>query len=56
MKTTMAEYDPATHGPKITYKEIDASLVKPVKRDYTGKTPAAPPSEAASKPAAQGAH
>jgi len=36
MKTTMAAYDPTTHGPKITYEEIDGALVKPVKRDYTG--------------------
>ncbi|HZS36193.1 MAG TPA: succinate dehydrogenase flavoprotein subunit [Polyangia bacterium] len=37
MKTTMAKYDAADHhGPKISYEEIDASLVKPVKRDYTG--------------------
>jgi succinate dehydrogenase / fumarate reductase flavoprotein subunit len=37
MKTTMASYDAAAgHGPKITYEEIDASLLKPVKRDYSG--------------------
>ena len=36
MKTTMAAYDAETHGPKITYAEIDGALVKPVKRDYTG--------------------
>jgi succinate dehydrogenase / fumarate reductase flavoprotein subunit len=37
MKTTIAKYDAAEgHGPKITYEEIDTSLVKPVKRDYTG--------------------
>jgi succinate dehydrogenase / fumarate reductase, flavoprotein subunit len=37
MKTTIATYDAgANHAPKITYEEIDASLLKPVKRDYTG--------------------
>ena len=37
MKTTMAHYDAANnHGTKLTYEEIDAQLVKPVKRDYTG--------------------
>ncbi len=46
MKTTMAAYDSATHGPTITYKEIDTSLVKPVKRDYSNKNkPAAPAAE-----------
>jgi succinate dehydrogenase / fumarate reductase flavoprotein subunit len=35
MKTTMAKYDAgANHGPKITYEDIDVSLVKPVRRDY----------------------
>jgi succinate dehydrogenase / fumarate reductase flavoprotein subunit len=34
MKTTIAEHGP--EGPKISYEEIDTSLVKPVKRDYTG--------------------
>lgn len=36
MKTTMAQYDAQARGPKITYEDIDATLVKPVKRDYTG--------------------
>jgi succinate dehydrogenase / fumarate reductase flavoprotein subunit len=48
MKTTMAEIDGT--APKITYKDIDGSLVKPVKRDYTGKT-----APAETKPAQQGA-
>ena len=52
MKTTMADYDADGHGPKISYKEIDGSLVKPVKRDYTGK---GAPADAA-KPAQPGAH
>jgi len=38
MKTTIATYDPVTHGPKITYEALDADLVKPVIRDYTGKS------------------
>jgi succinate dehydrogenase / fumarate reductase flavoprotein subunit len=38
LKTTIATYDPAAHhGPKITYEDVDISLVKPVLRDYTGK-------------------
>jgi succinate dehydrogenase / fumarate reductase flavoprotein subunit len=37
LKTTIATYDAAAnHGPKITYEDVDISLVKPVKRDYTG--------------------
>src|SRR5205814_873808 len=39
MKTTIAEFDAADHaGPRLSYEEIDVSLVKPVKRDY-GKVP-----------------
>ncbi len=51
MKTTIAKYNAGeNHGPAISYEDIDASLVKPVKRDYTGKgAPAAP----STKPAAQ---
>jgi succinate dehydrogenase / fumarate reductase flavoprotein subunit len=52
MKTTMAELDGT--APKITYKDIDTSLVKPVKRDYTGKTP--PPADNKALAAQQGAH
>jgi succinate dehydrogenase / fumarate reductase flavoprotein subunit len=37
MKTTIARYNVDGHGPVISYEEIDSSLVKPVKRDYTGK-------------------
>jgi succinate dehydrogenase / fumarate reductase flavoprotein subunit len=37
MKTTMARYDAAAnHGPKLDWEPVDASLYKPVKRDYTG--------------------
>ena len=48
MKTTMAAFDAASHnGPKITYKDVDASLLSPRKRNYTGEgskvaAPAAP--------------
>jgi succinate dehydrogenase / fumarate reductase, flavoprotein subunit len=57
MKTTMAEYNADGHGPKITYKEIDASLVKPVKRDYSGGAPKVAPAPDEAKPATQqGAH
>jgi len=42
LKTTIATYDAAAqHGPKITYEDVDISLVKPVLRDYTGKGAAA---------------
>jgi succinate dehydrogenase / fumarate reductase flavoprotein subunit len=52
MKTTIAKYDAATnHGPKISYEDIDASLVKPVKRDYTGKGAPAAPNASTLKPA-----
>ena len=37
MKTTLAKYDPATHAPQISYEALDAQLVRPVLRDYTGK-------------------
>jgi hypothetical protein len=38
MKTTIATYNAGDHhGPTITYEEIDTSLVKPVRRDYTSK-------------------
>lgn len=35
MKTTMANFDPATNAPKISYEDIDVSLIKPRKRDYS---------------------
>jgi succinate dehydrogenase / fumarate reductase flavoprotein subunit len=41
LKTTMARYDvAANHGPRISYEDVDVSLIKPVKRDY-GAQPAA---------------
>lgn len=35
LKTTLATYDPATDGPRLTYEEVDLSLIEPRKRDYT---------------------
>jgi succinate dehydrogenase / fumarate reductase flavoprotein subunit len=52
LKTTIAKYDAAAHhGPKISYEDVDISLVKPVLRDYTGKgVPAStPPRQPAAK-------
>ena len=35
MKTTIAEFNAGDHaGPRISYEEIDVSLLKPVRRDY----------------------
>jgi succinate dehydrogenase / fumarate reductase flavoprotein subunit len=35
LKTTIAEYNPVTNQPKLSYQEVDISLIKPRKRDYT---------------------
>ena len=35
LKTTMAKFDPATNAPKFEYEDVDVSLIKPRKRDYT---------------------
>ena len=35
LKTTIARYDSATHGPVLSYEEVDTSLIAPRKRDYT---------------------
>jgi succinate dehydrogenase / fumarate reductase flavoprotein subunit len=56
LKTTIAEFDATATGhagPKISYEDIDTSLVKPVKRDY-GKVEqkAAPPSTPGPQPTA----
>jgi succinate dehydrogenase / fumarate reductase flavoprotein subunit len=37
LKTTMADFDPATTAPKISYEDVDISLIKPRKRDYSKK-------------------
>lgn len=35
LKTTLATYDPATDGPRLSYEPVDVSLIEPRKRDYT---------------------
>lgn len=35
LKTTLAAYDPALDGPRLSYEEADLSLIEPRKRDYT---------------------
>lgn len=35
LRTTLAAYDPALDGPRLSYEEVDLSLIEPRKRDYT---------------------
>lgn len=35
LKTTLASYNPQTNSPDLSYKDVDISLIKPRKRDYT---------------------
>ncbi|MFB4165417.1 succinate dehydrogenase flavoprotein subunit [Alteribacillus sp. JSM 102045] len=35
LKTTKAKYNPAKHGPDFEYEDVDVSLIKPRKRDYS---------------------
>lgn len=35
LKTTMAQYNPQTNGPSLSYQDVDISLIKPRERDYT---------------------
>jgi succinate dehydrogenase / fumarate reductase, flavoprotein subunit len=35
LKTTIAKYNPAMNLPELSYEEVDISLIKPRKRDYT---------------------
>ena len=35
LKTTKASYNPAKNGPDFDYEDVDVSLIKPRKRDYT---------------------
>lgn len=35
LKTTLAAYDSALDGPRLSYEEVDLSLIEPRKRDYT---------------------
>jgi succinate dehydrogenase / fumarate reductase flavoprotein subunit len=37
LKTTMADFVDANSAPKISYQEVDVSLIKPRKRDYSKK-------------------
>ncbi|MFD2046255.1 succinate dehydrogenase flavoprotein subunit [Ornithinibacillus salinisoli] len=38
LKTTIAEFDKETKSPVFSYEEVDVSLIKPRKRDYTKKS------------------
>ena len=35
LKTTMAKFNPETNSPEFYYEDVDVSLIKPRKRDYT---------------------
>ncbi|HLQ70313.1 MAG TPA: hypothetical protein VK142_00780, partial [Bacillota bacterium] len=35
LKTTIAEYDKDKNEPKISYEDVDVSLIEPRLRDYT---------------------
>ena len=35
LKTTMAKYNPISKLPELYYEEVDISLIKPRKRDYS---------------------
>lgn len=35
LKTTMARFNEGTRLPELFYEEVDVSLIKPRKRDYT---------------------
>lgn len=37
LKTTKAKYNPVTKDPDFEYEEVDTSLIKPRKRDYSAK-------------------
>ncbi|SES08490.1 succinate dehydrogenase subunit A [Gracilibacillus ureilyticus] len=37
LKTTMASFDAAANAPKFSYEDVDVSLIKPRKRDYSKK-------------------
>ncbi len=41
LKTTMAKFNPEKNGPDFEYEDVDVSLIKPRKRDYTKKNTAA---------------
>jgi succinate dehydrogenase / fumarate reductase flavoprotein subunit len=48
LKATIAEHDPATNSPRISYAAVDISLAPPRAREYGKK--ADPPAAAAAKP------
>jgi succinate dehydrogenase / fumarate reductase, flavoprotein subunit len=37
LKTTIADFDEKNQAPKLSYEDVDISLIKPRKRDYTTK-------------------
>jgi len=37
LKTTMANFNPSTNQPEFSYEDVDVSLIKPRKRDYSKK-------------------
>ncbi|VEF47396.1 succinate dehydrogenase or fumarate reductase, flavoprotein subunit [Bacillus freudenreichii] len=37
LKTTMADFNPAKNQPEFSYEDVDVSLIKPRKRDYSKK-------------------
>jgi succinate dehydrogenase / fumarate reductase flavoprotein subunit len=37
LKTTKAKFNPEKNGPDLSYEEVDVSLIKPRKRDYSKK-------------------
>ncbi|SDN57365.1 succinate dehydrogenase flavoprotein subunit [Alkalicoccus daliensis] len=37
LKTTKAKYNPVTKDPEFEYEEVDTTLIKPRKRDYSAK-------------------
>lgn len=37
LKTTKAKYNPTTKSPEFSYEDVDTSLIKPRKRDYSQK-------------------
>jgi succinate dehydrogenase / fumarate reductase flavoprotein subunit len=47
LKTTIAEYDPATNSPRISYAPVDVSLAPPREREYGKK--AHPPAPVATR-------
>ncbi|WP_230474381.1 succinate dehydrogenase flavoprotein subunit [Calidifontibacillus erzurumensis] len=38
LKTTKAKYNPEKNAPEFSYEDVDISLIKPRKRDYTKKS------------------